>query len=1469
MKSKWRSLLWGYGVGIVSTLVATGVHLWARPYLGSNVPYITFFPAIFVTAVLSRLGPTLLAVLLSGISAAVWFIPPDDSPIPATNSAWAGMVLFAISGVLIAVLSERMHRKADQVKRERERFFVTLSSIGDGVIVTNANACVEFMNSVAEQLTGWQLTEARGQQLAAVFRTVEERSPVVDDSASAVAKLNNSLGKTQPHVVLLAKDGKQRFIQTTASPIRDQSIGVLGAVWVFRDISQQRASQLVASRLAALVDSSEDAIIGQTFDGQVTDWNSGAEKLFGFTADEAVGSPIFATIVPADRRNELLQVLKRVQRGEGGQQFDTIRKCRDGRMLPVSVRISPILDSEGTAVGVSAIDRDISRQRALERRRNARLSVTQLLARQGDMDNAIREVLAAVCLSLEWEIGCFWQLVPELGVMRCRQFWQNCSRDVEVFRTATLDLTVDSRDSLPGRVWKDGKPIWIGNLAQQSGFPRAELAGDVGLCGGFACPVAVGEEVIGVVEWFSSEIQQPDEDLLEMMATIGGQVGQFIERCEAEQRLRRSEEELRDFFENATLGLHWVGADGTILRVNQAELDLLGYTRDEYLGRHIAEFHSDRAVIEDILRRLKDGEELHDYPARLRCKDGTVKHVLIDSNALWQGDEFVHSRCFTRDVTDKRRAEASLRESEERLRLALDAGRMGNWAWNIDSGEVTWSPVLEEIHGLATGEFDGTFEAYQKDIHPEDRERVLSSIRQTLESGQNHHLEYRIVWPDASVHWLEARGKLFRDDNGRPVRIVGVCSDVTQRKHLEQLLQTQLDELSDAESRIRSVVDNVIDGIITLDGHGVVNSLNPAAERLFGYPSSEIVGKNIRLLLPHAWHDGHDYLGPTLQSDVGIADAERETVGRRKDGSTFPLDLAIGEFHFGHQKYYTGIVRDITERKNLEQSLRFLAEASKSLSALVDYKTTLQKLAQLAVPAFADWCAVDILDAEGELQRLAVAHVDPEKVCLAEELYERYPPSPDEPHGIQYVLRTGVAELVKDLPDSLLENAAHDEEHLQILRELQLKSYICVPLRAQSHLLGTLTFVMAESGRHYTDDDLTMAEDLANRAVVAIENARLYQKVREADRRKDEFLAMLAHELRNPLVPIRSGLDILGMDAGAHQETITLMQEQVEHIVRLVDDLLDVSRIMRDKVELRKEPVELATLVRRSVETVRSLIDNRGHQLIVSIPPQPIWLVADSVRLVQVIENLLTNASKYMDAQGTIELSAEAGDGLATIRVRDTGIGIEPELLPNVFELFTQSSRSLDRSQGGLGIGLTLVQRLVELHGGSVSAASDGLGHGSVFEIQLPLADAPIASQTLAEHPEANSQARRILVVDDNRGAAWLVAKLLQKLGDHKVETAADGQSALDKIKQMHPHIVLLDIGLPGMDGYEVGSLIREDPAYDDVLLIALTGYGQEEDRQKSKRAGFDEHLVKPPSVDQLKVILSHPKLPAATGELS
>jgi len=390
--------------------------------------------------------------------------------------------------------------------------------------------------------------------------------------------------------------------------------------------------------------------------------------------------------------------------------------------------------------------------------------------------------------------------------------------------------------------------------------------------------------------------------------------------------------------------------------------------------------------------------------------------------------------------------------------------------------------------------------------------------------------------------------------------------------------------------------------------------------------------------------------------------------------------------------------------------------------------------------------------------------------------------------------------------------------------------------------------------------------DVTDRKVMEESLRHKTESLQVADRRKDEFLATLAHELRNPLAPIRNAVQILtkrGDDPAMVAQSCEVLDRQIRHIVRLMDDLLDVSRVGRGKITLQKAPIDVAQVVSAAVETSRPLIEACRHKLTISLPESPLFVEADAVRMAQVLSNLLNNAAKYTDDGGRIDLIAERVNGEVRLRVRDNGIGVAPEKLPQVFDMFAQVESATQRSQGGLGIGLTLARRLVEMHGGKIEAHSAGLGKGSEFVVRLPALTAPLAEPIRKPTEDLSTRAtkvsRRVLIVDDNKDSAESLAVLLQ-LDGHEVQLAHDGLAALEEARAFQPDIVFLDLNLPGMNGCEVARRLRLEPELRGMTLVAMTGYGQKEDRRRTQKAGFDHHFVKPVDHDMIyELMLSLP----------
>jgi signal transduction histidine kinase/ActR/RegA family two-component response regulator len=419
---------------------------------------------------------------------------------------------------------------------------------------------------------------------------------------------------------------------------------------------------------------------------------------------------------------------------------------------------------------------------------------------------------------------------------------------------------------------------------------------------------------------------------------------------------------------------------------------------------------------------------------------------------------------------------------------------------------------------------------------------------------------------------------------------------------------------------------------------------------------------------------------------------------------------------------------------------------------------------------------------------------------------------------------------------------------------------ISAPLTVHNRTVGAVTFILSAGARRYDALDVALAEDFAHRAAIAIENARLYDQAREADRRKDEFLAMLAHELRNPLAPIRNAVEILRrIELGSGPDkAVNAIDRQTSNMARLVDDLLDISRLMRGKIQLRFERLQVREAIEKAVESYGPIIESRQHRLLVRVPKKPLWLRADPVRLDQIISNLLNNAAKFTDRGGCIRLTARVQKDDLLVSVRDNGIGIDANVLPNIFEPFRQAESTLERSQGGLGIGLSLVRKLVEMHGGTILARSEGHGTGAEFIVRLPmLEDDP--SFAAVSHPrdvQRPGSALSILVVDDNVDAAEMLSTLLALEG-HRVVKVHDGLSALTAAQAQRPDVVLLDIGLPHLNGYEVARRLREDAGLQAIRIIAMTGFGQESDRKRALEAGCDEHLPKPVAPSTLRACLA------------
>jgi PAS domain S-box-containing protein len=806
-----------------------------------------------------------------------------------------------------------------------------------------------------------------------------------------------------------------------------------------------------------------------------------------------------------------------------------------------------------------------------------------------------------------------------------------------------------------------------------------------------------------------------------------------------EADLREREDELRDFLDNAVEGIHWVDVDGVILYANKAELALLGYSRAEYVGRNIAEFHVDSDVIRDMLARLRGGHTIVDQEVRLRSRDGCVKHVILNSNALFREGKFVHTRCLSRDITARKAAEERLRQVEARFRMMHEATPDG----------VGVALPLRDQRGII----------------------------------QDFRLTYA----------------------------------------------------------------------------------NPVAAQDLKIPADELVGRTLRELLPGLAQT------PFWEAFCRVAESGPPEVFEHPYGEN------------GRSRWYRNVVvsigqelaitySDITSRKRAEESLRFLGEASTILASSIEYDTTLSSVVKLAVPTIADWAACDMLMADGRVQRLAVEHADSAKVELARELYKRTPPNISAGHGAGNVIRTGKAEHIRDITDAVLEATTEDAETRAFERSLGLKSAVCVPLTVRGRVVGAFTLAWDRSGRRHAPDDMSLVEELARRAALAIENAVHYKAAAEASLAKDEFLAVVSHELRTPLNAILGWVHMLrdnSVPEGRQGHALETIERNARAQNQLIEDLLDVSRIVSGKLRLDVSSVDLQSVVERAIETVRPAASARNISLKPILDPDAGPIMGDAARLQQVAWNLLSNAVKFSPKGSDIQILLRRHESNIELMVRDHGRGIDPLFLPHVFERFRQADPSAARGQGGLGLGLAIVRNLVELHGGSIRAESEGAGRGATFTVSLPIS--PLRTPSFVRPPALHLTAIAprleypsevegldVLVVDDEADAREVLSALLARC-KMRITTAATVEEAIDLVQKNRPDIVISDIGMPEADGYALIKRLRAlGPEQGGrTPAVALTAFARTEERTKALVSGFNMHVPKPVEPAELLAVLA------------
>ncbi|HEV3163928.1 MAG TPA: PAS domain S-box protein [Isosphaeraceae bacterium] len=865
-------------------------------------------------------------------------------------------------------------------------------------------------------------------------------------------------------------------------------------------------------------------------------------------------------------------------------------------------------------------------------------------------------------------------------------------------------------------------------------------------------------------------------------------------------------------------------AEGRVSSLNPVAESLTGWTTEEADGRPLKEVF--RTLVEETQKtaEMPVAEVVHGgaairqvSPTDLISRDGTTRAIehttapLLDRAGRIEGVVLVF-----RDITQRRRTEQTLRESEQRFRQLTEAMPQIVWMAGPDGSVNYFNRRWYEYTGM-TDQESLTGDIWKEVVHPDDVARLFALRNRAVGGGDLFESEYRLRDREGCYRWHLVRSVPVRDESGQVVQRLGTATDIDDRIQAEEALRA-------SEGRFRLLTEAMPQLVWSSRPDGHIDYCNPRWLDFTGFSQEQVQGNGwAKALHPD---DAAETMRAWRQAMERGAPFQVEQRLRSKEGPyrwfltrALPLRDEGGEI----LKWY-GTCTDIDDQKRDREALLVSEEQYRAIYSQAAVGIAEVDLTGHFTRANDRYCQI-VGRPWDELRHLRFQDIThPDDLPMNLELFNK--------------VTTGASKYTIE------------------------KRYV----RSDRRVVWARTAVSLirdSAGRPVRA--AAIIEDITERKRLEGELQRRMEELAEADRRKDEFLATLAHELRNPLAPIRNAL-LLMKDSGDPNDLESeraRAERQVVHLARLVDDLMDVSRITNGKIELRKEPLELASLVGRAVESVRPSIEERGHELSISLPTEPIRLEADPTRLEQVLWNLLSNAAKYTESGGRIAISAEREGEEVTIRVRDSGTGIEAGILPRIFEMFVQAEHRSGRAQGGLGIGLSLVKTLVEMHGGGISAHSEGPGAGSEFIVRLPIlpiTDINGVHATRGPSPEAASTPpprRRILVVDDNVDAARSLAKLLRRLFDQEVEVAHDGPSALEAARRLRPEIVLLDIGMPGMDGYELAERLRSCPEFEKTMLVALTGWGQEADRQKSKAAGIDIHLVKPIAPEALRELLA------------
>lgn len=1183
----------------------------------------------------------------------------------------------------------------------------------------------------------------------------------------------------------------------------------------------QRSLHEVDERFRLLVESVKDyAIFILDRKGLVSTWNTGAARIKGYSADEIIGTH-FSRFYPDDavsagKCDRDLEIAAATGRTES----EGWRVRKDGSRFWANAVLTCLRDATGEVIGFAKVTRDLTERRAAE---DARVHLAQTTAAREAAERAVEQLAQLQSLAGVLADANTPEELTRIVVDKTAAALRAAAASFVLFNGKELEIAAATGlTPAVAQAYRAFSPDLAVPSASAFRARRAQWvespedfarhypdSPDLGPPGAAACalPLEIGKRVAGVIAFRFSEPRTFSPAERAFMETFAEQVAQALERTETNAREIAARRRLE--------------ALSTLAEALSSALEI-----------------SDVAdVVVDVGRRAASG----------------------DTCMLYVLDE--HTRAL--ELVAHR---GSSPEIVERIRkITVDSGNP-NYAL-LATGRGVW--IQDEA------EYAAFFPELANAPAPEPRARAFWSLPLVAEGRPIGLLGMGFLQPRP----FPLAERDFVETFARH------CSEALLRARRLEAEREARRVAETLQASLATTLRSIGDAVIATDARGLVTIMNPIAEELTGWSENDARGRPLdeifRIVNEHTREPVASPVEKVLAlgNVVGLAN---HTVLVHRDGTReTPIDDSGAPIR-GTTGSIDGVVlvfRDVTEKKREEARRHLLETATGALAESLDYEETLARIAQLAVPFLADWCAVDMLDdAHGAPRQLAVAHVDPAKVEYARELRETYPTDPHAPRGVPNVLRTGVAELYPTITDELVTAGVTDAEHRRVTLGLGLCSAMIVPLGARGKTVGAMTFVWAESGHHYTNEDLAFAEELARRCGVAVENARLYaaeQQARNnadiANRAKDEFLAMVSHELRTPLNAIMGWAKMMSsaaLDETKRARAIETIDRNAVAMAQLIEDLLDISRIISGKMRLEVQPVDLSRVVEAAIESVRPAADAKEIGVAATLDTSACSLMGDPTRLQQVVWNLLSNAVKFTPRAGTIGVVVRREASSVEVSVSDTGRGIDPRFLPHVFDPFRQEDTSRTHSRSGLGLGLAITRQLVELHGGRIEARSDGEGRGATFLVHLPVAvvTRPLVPRSadrrqirLESSFERPNQLRgvRVLVVDDEDDARELVQTVLEDCGC-RVTTAASVADAMTALATDMPDLLVSDIGMPHQDGYELIRQVRALPAASGGSLpaAALTAYARAEDRRRVLHAGYSMHIPKPVEPAELVAVV-------------